>query len=449
VLAIVLCAACATRLWVLLTQTYIVFPDETFQYLEQGHRLAFGSGVVTWEYIDGIRSWLLPGAIAGVMRLVASIDPTPHAYVLAVRLCFVAASLGVPYVAFRIAERRFGFAGATVAGLLGALWYDLVYFAPVVMTESLATSLALCALLLGEPQAEPLAARRCLALGALMGLAVSLRYQYAPALAAAILCQHWRAPRTIAKIVAGAAVVVALAGGLLDWLTWGAPFQSVWLNFERNAVQQVSTAMGTEPWWYTPAYFLAAWGWLTPLLLPLALLGARQWPPLAVAAAATLALHALVPHKEVRFIYLAIAAMPILIGLGVAHLLAKMPALQPAPAIAAGLALLLAAGEAASAYAGATPRDAWHRDRSTVRAFYAAHGDPGLCGLGVRSLWVYRSGGYTFCTATCRSISRLSMPPSPCGIRHSDFVSKCCAMASPSRNIPMSRCSRRLRISTF
>ena len=53
-LAGVLLLALAVRLGAMLTQTYVIFADETFQYLEQGHRLAFGDGIVPWEYHDGI-----------------------------------------------------------------------------------------------------------------------------------------------------------------------------------------------------------------------------------------------------------------------------------------------------------------------------------------------------------------------------------------------------------
>ena len=55
-LAMVLLVALAVRLWSLATHTYVVWPDETFQYLEPAHRLLFGSGVITWEFLDGIRS---------------------------------------------------------------------------------------------------------------------------------------------------------------------------------------------------------------------------------------------------------------------------------------------------------------------------------------------------------------------------------------------------------
>ena len=44
--------------------------DELFQYLEQGHRMAFGYGVIPWEYRDGARSWMLPGLDDALARFV-------------------------------------------------------------------------------------------------------------------------------------------------------------------------------------------------------------------------------------------------------------------------------------------------------------------------------------------------------------------------------------------
>ena len=65
------------RLVTCLTQTHVLFYDETIQYFEQGHRLAFGSGIVPWEFDDGIRSWLLPGLIALAMRATAGSATIP------------------------------------------------------------------------------------------------------------------------------------------------------------------------------------------------------------------------------------------------------------------------------------------------------------------------------------------------------------------------------------
>ncbi len=404
VMLLILALAAGLRLWSLLTHSYVAFNDETLQYFEQAHRLAYGSGVVPWEFIDGIRSWLLPGLIAGIMRLLSPFEDSPDAYVPAVRLCFVAMSLVVPWLGWRIGEARFGLPGAVAGGLMGAFSYELVYFAPAVMTEALAAHIALLALYLGEtaPGGGMMAMRRLVFTGALFGVAAVLRYQYAPALALAALWQHGRSLREVLVLAIGALVTVLLFGGVLDAFTYGAPFQTIWLNFQRNALDGISVAMGTEPWYYPVAYFAAAWGGLAPLLALLALVGAMATPSLALLMMATLAVHMLSPHKELRFTYLALAIMPLLIGYGIAGVLRAAGRLRWLPGWACGaaavaiLATLLAGGEAMIARRHATPLDAWHRNRSTLLAYAAARNVPGLCGLGVRTEWVYFTGGYTY-----------------------------------------------------
>ena len=97
-LRLVLLVALGVRLWIVATHSYVVWPDETFQYLEPAHRLVFGSGIITWEFLDGIRSWFLPGIVGGVMWLVAQAYPDPRAYVAVLRVLCVRASLSVPFV---------------------------------------------------------------------------------------------------------------------------------------------------------------------------------------------------------------------------------------------------------------------------------------------------------------------------------------------------------------
>jgi hypothetical protein len=401
VLALTLSAALAVRLWSVASHSYIVWPDETFQYLEPAHRLLFGSGVITWEFLDGIRSWFLPALLAGVMWLAARVDADPAAYVLVPRLVCVLASLSVPLVAVQLTARRCGPAPALLAGLLGAFATETIYFAPVIMAEPLATDAALLAIWLGDGAREqggreqPAGRRRLLAAGLLFGLACSLRYQYAPALAVAALVQHARAPRALAMVAAGASAVVVPVLGGLDALTWGAPFQSVWLNYTRNATQGIGAAMGRQPWCYYPGYYLAAWGVAAPALLAVCLLGAVRAPVLGAVVLCTVGLHSLTPHKEPRFVFLATACMPMLLGMGLASLPRLGLIRRNAPA-AAALALALAAWLAITTYARATPGDAWHRDRAMLQATAAARGVPGACALAIRGIWVYRSGGYTY-----------------------------------------------------
>src|SRR5207248_8614166 len=59
----------------------VVYPDEIFQYTEQAHRIVYGSGVVPWEIVVGVRSWLLPLFIAGLMKLLSFIGGEPLVYI--------------------------------------------------------------------------------------------------------------------------------------------------------------------------------------------------------------------------------------------------------------------------------------------------------------------------------------------------------------------------------
>ncbi len=392
----VLGAGLALRLWVMLTQTYVVFADETFQYLEQGHRLAFGTGVLPWEFQDGIRSWLLPGAVAGLMRVAAWFSDDPLAYLRLVRGVCVLVSLVVVAAGFDMARRREGLAAAVLTGGFCALWFDLVYFAPSVLTEVIAAHLVVLALWLGD-DATRQGRRRWVAIGLCCGLAVVLRFQYGPAMAVALAWQNRLDWRRWGVVLAAGAATVAVGGGVLDWLTWGAPLQSVWLNLVRNSVDGVSTAIGADPAWFYLAYLDKAL-WPAPAVLFLAVVGAMRVPALALAAAVTLVLHAAVPHKEIRFIYLALAVLPILAGLGAAALLRALAGRLGGWLAPACVPVLLVLAALASWYNATGPALAgrWSFNRAHVEAFLAAGRQADLCGLGARDMRLIDSGGYAY-----------------------------------------------------
>ena len=395
-LGLILCAALAIRVASFVQWPGVIFPDETFQYLEQAHRLAFGSGLVPWEFQVGMRSWLLPGALAGLMRVVHWIDADPWTYIVCIRLLCATLSLSVVYIAFRLAWETGGLVAAVLAGAFAALWFEAVYFAPVVMPDVLGAHVALWGIYLGS-RSDGEAFWRTFLVGAMLGLAVCLRIQLAPAVAAAALWMYRLDFRRWRLVVLGGLAVVVPVLGALDWITWGAPFQTVWLYVVRNVVNGVSEYFGVEPW---DNYLHMVWWSWTPLALPLAALavaGVRRAPALAVAALATVIALSCLGHKEYRFIYLALAIAPILMGLGAAELVAWTRRRRgAAAAMAVGIAsLMYFAG--ASAY-GATHgylADRWGINASNLRAFLAAHRTPDICGLGVAVRWDH-TGGYTY-----------------------------------------------------
>src|SRR5690349_11711407 len=101
-LAAVLILALAIRMAVLWQGPYLVHPDETFQYFEYAHYFVYRTGVMPWEFFSGIRSYLLPGLIAGVMEIEKLFGASsPAIYVYAVKMLAILLSLSVAYVGFR------------------------------------------------------------------------------------------------------------------------------------------------------------------------------------------------------------------------------------------------------------------------------------------------------------------------------------------------------------
>jgi GPI mannosyltransferase 3 len=395
----VLLLAFAIRAAVVLTQVYVVHPDEVFQYLEQGHRLAFGSGVKPWEYFDGIRSWLLPGIIAGIMKLCVMFSPDPAVYLDTIRLLASLCSLTVVYVGFRLAFLRFGMMAALVTGTLCAVWFDVVYFAPSVMTEVLAAYCALGAAWFAERRDASDTWRTTAFSGALLGLAFSLRFHMAPTLLVIALWQcrlEWR--RRWLPLLLGALAMVVPILGVLDFLTWGSPFQSVWLNFVRNVPQGVSAAINADPGISYFDLMAATWTEAAMPFLGLVLLGALRAPLLSLAAAATVVSMSLFAHKEYRFICFASLAAPILIGLGAARLCQIVGGRFGIRArIGVCVAFLLVAASA-SLFAWNSLFLRLQRDdsRGNFEAFLAASRRSDLCGLGVFDVGWAITGGYSY-----------------------------------------------------
>jgi hypothetical protein len=266
------------------------------------------------------------------------------------------------------------------------------------MTERLSVYLSLLAVWIGEDlRGAPTKTRRALLTGLLFGLAGSLRYQFAPALGLAILAQHWRDRRSLVLIaVSGIAVGLIVFGGL-DILTWGHPFQSLWLNYSFNAQHGISNVFGTDDWSTYLRYYLVSWGVLSSLILLAVIYGATQAPTLAVLVIATISMHSMIPHKEARFVFLATACLPILTGLGVAGIRDRFRRYLSQDRIltSIALALVVSMSTALATDRFASKPDDWHRGRSMLKAIAEARTHPDVCGLAIRG-WVYETGGYSY-----------------------------------------------------
>jgi phosphatidylinositol glycan class B len=386
----------------------IYWPDEIYQSLEPAHRLVFGHGFVPWEFIDGARSWAFPALVAAVIRLAGD---DPSTYLGAVRAAFLLVAAGTTYAVFRLA-RALGAGGACALAGAAAFAFagPIAYFGHRALSETasalpvvLGFSLALESLAL--PRASK-GARIRLWLGAsLLGLAVLLRLQNG------LFClgllgllggrREWRRAGEALAVLS----VWAVAFGALDWATWGRPFHSALQYLKFNLVEGKASQWGTAPFGWYAAVLWRGMPLLAVLLGAFSLAAARRAPALLCTAVAFFLLHALIPHKELRFL---LPVIPLFCALAASGMHALSSRLHPrVPGIAAlGLALAALASAARApgltfwhlgAYEGPrSKRSAWDDYGDVNRLLLRASRQEDLCGLKVEGVHPAWMGGYAY-----------------------------------------------------
>jgi phosphatidylinositol glycan class B len=417
-----LAVGAALRFWLALTDAGIYWPDEIYQSLEPAHRLVWGRGLIAWEFSTGARPWTLPALVAlpwALLRLLGV--SSPGTYVPVVKLLFAAVGVATAWAVARL-SRALG-AGPLPAAAAGALWAlggPAIYFSTRGLSEPLSALPVTLGLLLAWP--ADVSRRQRLLGAALLGGAVLLRLQDAVVCVGLLLALLGRGQRRPALDVLGVFALAALALGVLDWATWGRPFQSALENLRFNVVEGGGSLWGTSEASY---YLRVLWRSMPGVTAVLALGGAlavRRAPGLCALVLAFLVLHSLVPHKELRFILPVLPAWAALAGLGLdsaMRLLApRWPGLAPwvvAPAVLA--AAVSAAGfhrltfGDLGAYETAKPQASAYQDFADVNRLLTLAGTlEDVCGLKVEAVHMAWAGGYTYFHKDARLYSHLGPP---------------------------------------
>lgn len=321
----VLAAAAAVRIGLAIGSPNLFWPDEIYQTIEPAHRLAFGNGILSFEWQIGLRSYVVPAVLAGVMRATAPLATGSAGYLTAIAALLSLLSLWPIAAAARIAGAARGRTAALLAAVLAAVWFDLVYFAPKALTEVIAGNLLLPGIALGLT-AAPAARRPVFAAAALLGLAAAIRPHLAPGAAVAWLWFVARAPRARLPVALLGAALPVLVFGIVDWATHGRPFESLLVNLRFNVGEGHSL-----DWGWLPKHFYAVYLWRTwtPAVAlafgALWLLSLRRAPLPALVALAILGSHALIGHKEYRFIYPALPLLLVGVAVGAAVAIERLP----------------------------------------------------------------------------------------------------------------------------
>ena len=307
----VLVLAFAVRAAIALCGDFVLHPDEVMQYLEPAHRLIFGNGVTYWEFFYGARSWLVPGLVAGMLKVFELMGlGEPFWYVGGVKLMFCAVSLLIPVGMYFFARQHFGELSARVALLAGAFWYELAGFAHKPMTEFVAAALLMVLLVLCVRSSVDRAGTVYL-VALVAVLMAGIRVQYAPI---ALLLLGVFFFRTEKKVqLAFAAGVFLLAVGVFDAMTWdGGLFHSYLTYIRFNLL--VDGGGGSE----TPGYQFLWWLLLASvglgaLCVAIALRDLRRYGFLLAMIGLVVLMHSVQALKVYRFVF---AVVPLWLVIG-------------------------------------------------------------------------------------------------------------------------------------
>jgi GPI mannosyltransferase 3 len=299
----------AIRLILALNFDTIYHPDEIFQYVEQAHRWEFGYGNIPWEYRYGIRSWVLPGFIAGLLHLLRIFHiEDPNIYVPAIKTIFCVFSISVIYSVYIITRNIASEKAARLASVAACFWHELIFFASKAMPEVISTYLIALAIacLVTKPQI-----RNSLLFGIFCGLITILRYQYLPVVIILLILAALKWSKKQILLILMIIFVAVIGAGYVDYLTWGGFFASYYNNYLYNSVYKVSELFGVDPFSY---YFTGGAFIITILSFFLMPRDNKPWI-LFLCILGVILPHSLTPHKEFRFIFAVVPLCLILVSM--------------------------------------------------------------------------------------------------------------------------------------
>ncbi|HZN37827.1 MAG TPA: hypothetical protein VFD82_03435 [Planctomycetota bacterium] len=297
------------------------FVDQQFQYVDPAWHLATGQAWhVPWEFIDGLRSWVYPGLLAGIFRLLLSVGcEEPMLLMQAVRAVHAVISLLPVWLFWLLVVRWHPIAAPRLPLLLFAISGLLVVVGVQPSGPTLGAMLAVAAVLAAHgPRWFPALGGLCL------GLAFCLRVQealFGPALLAVLL---WQRRRRAAAWFGVGCLPGILLQGFVDLGTNGSFLGSAW-DYVFSNIGLGSAEKWRQRWWW---YYFAAGVVPVLVLVPPFLrcawqrlrAGAVVLPGAVAAALLHLAVHSCIGRKALRFEVSALILLfaVVAVGLGTA-----------------------------------------------------------------------------------------------------------------------------------
>lgn len=292
------------------------FVDQQFQYVDPAWHLASGDDwTPTWEWPAGMRSWVYPGFLAAVFRVLMALGfDEPLTMMRGVRAVNALISLLPVWLFWLVATRWRPFASPRLPLLLFAGSGLLVTVGVQPSGPAFGATLAVAGVLAFHgPRGFPVLG------GLLLGLAFCGRYQealFGPAVVAVGLAQ--RRFGAVAWFALGCAPGILLQG-FVDLAVTGQFLGGPWSYFRENVLNGAAAQFHTQPWYFylpavaivvmlLPPWFGIAWRRL--------LAGTGILPAALAAGVLHVAAHSFIARKALRFEYGALCLLLAVIAAG-------------------------------------------------------------------------------------------------------------------------------------
>lgn len=258
-------------------------------------------------------SFFYPGLMYFFLSLLKLIGiESLNAQMYFVRLIHALWSLLVVYYGYKITEKYTNRRTANIAGWTLALYYFMPWLSVRNLVEVVAIPFLMAATWLYIKEKDPKWSR-VLWVGALMGMAMSVRYQVMFFIGgfglALIIMKRWR---DVMLFAAGVVLSFCIIQGIPDMILWHRPFAEFWGYVSYNL--ENSTTYFNQPWYN---YLLVILGLMLPPISVFLFGGfLYEWKKwiLFMPSFAFLFLHSCYPNKQERFI---LTIFPFIIVLGI------------------------------------------------------------------------------------------------------------------------------------
>lgn len=288
---------------------------DDLEIVETAARYAAGVAYRPWELRCLFHPIVLVWPVMRPAVLLGASDPATLDLLAAVPTILFS-TLGVALVAALALRWGFRAPAALAAAFLYAFAWLPLGFGASPYPRPISTALFLAAFVLATAQRRAIPA--CFAAGTLAGAAFAVRWSEGIVLLPLLGWTLWRFrdSRRLLAILGGFASGAAVCAGLVDWLTWGRPFASLFA-FVRIMWLEVPEARLLQEEHF-PWYFRTALRWAGPLLLLLLIPAVRERRarPAIVIFVAVVILMSGFAHKEWRYLQIAIPFLAIAAAAG-------------------------------------------------------------------------------------------------------------------------------------